>query len=324
MYVFKCSRRVFLVLLSRSFDIVSLTISLTATLMYALLQVSVRAVKGSRLYMEDEYFVGNGGKFVGVFDGHGGGDVSGHLRQNLYQQFLQQLTRKQWEFDQDKHQISLKSMVSALRAAFEAIDTEVLGKDTMKYQGSTAVAVAIYEGNDGSRTLVSANVGDSRAVLCRQGKAVDMTRDHKPSDERERARIENMGEQIEWDNYSKVHRVKNLSLSRAIGDRFAKPTVSGEAEIKLFPVREGDEFILLASDGLWDVMTSEQVVEFVHQKLDALRPSGSRSEGDNITRRLKDVRRKNMSRYVATEALKRGSGDNVCVVIVWLKPLDEP
>jgi serine/threonine protein phosphatase PrpC len=81
-----------------------------------------------------------------------------------------------------------------------------------------------------------------------------------------------MGEDIEWDDYGGVFRVRNLSLSRAIGDRFAKPVVSGDVEIKLFPLKEelvekkvvvGDsmsathDFVLLASDGLWDVMTSQ-------------------------------------------------------------------
>ena len=261
--------------------------------------------------MEDDYFIGNGGKFVGVFDGHGGSDVSRFLKHHLYQRFQEEWKRTSWEMDHS----SLHSLVMAMRAAFLSIDAEVLGKDVMQYQGSTAVVVAIHEGVDGSKTLVSANVGDSRAVLCRHGVALDMTRDHKPGDERERARIENMGEQIEWDNFGKIHRVKNLSLSRAIGDRFAKPTISGEAEIQLFPLREDDEFFVLASDGVWDVMTSEQVVQFVHRKMEAVKPSGSR--------RMEDVRRKNMSRYIASEALNRGSGDNICVVIVWLKPLDQ-
>jgi len=116
-----------------------------------------------------------------------------------------------------------------------------------------------------------------------------------------------------------------LSLSRAIGDSFAKPAVSGEVEIKLFPLKPEDEFIILASDGLWDVMTSEAVVQFVKRKMDSLMTSGSsRAEptSRDIGRRLQDVRRKNMSRYVANEALKRGTADNVCVLIVWLHPLD--
>ena len=121
-------------------------------------------------------------------------------------------------------------------------------------------------------------------------------------------------EKIEWDAYSHVYRVRNLSLSRAIGDKFAKPAISADPEIKKFPVSDdGDEFIILASDGIWDVMTSQEVVSFVHQRLNASSKQGQ----DN---KFKSQRMKSMSRYVANEALRRGSGDNVCVVLVWLKP----
>ncbi|KAI2493791.1 Sigma factor PP2C-like phosphatase [Fragilaria crotonensis] len=282
--------------------------------------VSVRAIQGGRLYMEDDYFIGNGGKFVGVFDGHGGSDVSRHLRHHLYQRFQREWKRTSWEME---HSLSTRSSWRCVRRFCRSM-RKCWARMRCNIR-DPRLAVAIHEGEDGSKTLVSANVGDSRAVLCRRGMAVDMTRDHKPGDEQERARIENMGEQIE-DNYGKIHRVKNLSLSRAIGDRFAKPTVSGEAEIQLFPLREDDEFIVLASDGVWDVMTSEQVVQFVHRKMEAVKPSGSLepgSEGYKIARRMQDVRRKNMSRYIASEALNRGSGDNICVVIVWLKPLNQ-
>eukprot|EP00547_Thalassionema_nitzschioides_P018548 CAMPEP_0194243066 /NCGR_PEP_ID=MMETSP0158-20130606/8404_1 /TAXON_ID=33649 /ORGANISM="Thalassionema nitzschioides, Strain L26-B" /LENGTH=397 /DNA_ID=CAMNT_0038978285 /DNA_START=347 /DNA_END=1540 /DNA_ORIENTATION=+ len=287
--------------------------------------VSVRAIQGGRLYMEDEYYVGNGGRFVGVFDGHGGGDVSYYLAQNLHkhvqQQMKHQLKRKQWEEQGESKEtknISLSSLASALRAAFQAVETEVIDEAEMQYQGSTAVTVTIHEEKDGSRTLLSANVGDSRAVLCRGGTALDLTRDHKPNDERERARIQEMGEKIEWDNFGKVHRVRNLSLSRAIGDSFAKPVVSPEVDIKLFRVHDDDEFVIVASDGVWDVMTSEQVVKFVKRKIDTLIPTSA--SGGDAAKRIRNTRRKNMSRYVANEALNRGSGDNICVVIVWLKP----
>jgi len=285
--------------------------------------VSVRAIQGGRLYMEDEYIVGNGGKFFGVFDGHGGGDVSNFLATNLYKEIQQQMKRKQWE-EQDKitddYKISLSSLVSAIRSAFENVESEIVAVKEFAYQGSTAVTVTIHEEEkDGSRTILSANVGDSRAVLCRNGTAVDLTRDHKPSDEREQARIIAMGEKIEWDNFGKVYRVRNLSLSRAIGDSFAKPAVSPEVEIKMFRInKEEDEFMVLASDGLWDVMESQEVVNFIKKKTDTLM-AGSR---DDVAIRIRNVRRKNMSRYVANEALKRGSGDNICVVIVWLKPLE--
>jgi serine/threonine protein phosphatase PrpC len=266
--------------------------------------------------MEDEYFVSNGGRFAAVFDGHGGGGVSSLLRDKLFKLMNQNLRASQ-ELDDSFHRPSLTASVAALRSAFEQIDAEVLLDDTLQYQGSTAVAVLVHEGDDGHKTILSANVGDSRAILSRSGQAVDLTRDHKPNDEREKARIMAMGETIEWDHYCKVHRVRNLSLSRAIGDRFAKPVVTGEVEIKHFPeVEEGDEFFLLASDGVWDVMSSQDVVDFVHKQMDST-PKSDLLSKEEAERMLK-TRRQNMSHAVAKEALRRGSGDNICVVLVWL------
>jgi len=217
-------------------------------------------------------------------------------------------------------QLPVSAVANALRDSFDQVDKEILANDEYEYQGSTAVAVLVHEANDGVRTLLSANIGDSRGILSRDGKAIDLTRDHKPNDDKEKARILAMGEKIEWDHYCKVHRVRNLSLSRAVGDRFAKPAVSGEVEIQRFPVYDDkDEFILLASDGLWDVMTSQEVVSYVHKRLNAAPKDGADIKTEEDLKSLKYLRRKNMSRFIANEALRRGSGDNISVVIVWLK-----
>jgi serine/threonine protein phosphatase PrpC len=215
--------------------------------------------------------------------------------------------------------LPVSAVAAALKDSFDQIDKEILRDDEYEYQGSTAVVTLLHEAKDGTRTLVSANIGDSRGVLSRNGAAIDLTRDHKPNDDKEKARILAMGEKIEWDHYCKVHRVRNLSLSRAIGDRFAKPAVSGEVEIQSFPIYDKkDEFIVLASDGLWDVMSSQDVVTYVHKRLHAPPKDGADITCAEDMASLKYLRRKNMSRFVANEALRRGSGDNISVVIVWL------
>eukprot|EP00527_Entomoneis_sp_CCMP2396_P008410 CAMPEP_0198147752 /NCGR_PEP_ID=MMETSP1443-20131203/37579_1 /TAXON_ID=186043 /ORGANISM="Entomoneis sp., Strain CCMP2396" /LENGTH=413 /DNA_ID=CAMNT_0043812215 /DNA_START=238 /DNA_END=1479 /DNA_ORIENTATION=- len=313
--------------------------------------LSARAVRGQRLYMEDTYFVGPGGRFAAVFDGHGGSGVSSYLRDSLYPLAMQELKRKQWEESDEIEELvtasasaveerstphystnsrgaSVSAHVAALRGAFNQVEENVLKKRRWDSQGSTAVAVWIHETasrNNGAPpqlTLVSANVGDSRAVLSRQGKAIDLTRDHKPNEEREKARIMQKGESIEWDSLGKVHRVKSLSVSRAIGDSFAKPVVSSEVDIQLFPVVEGrDEFVLLASDGLWDVMDSQEVVSYVHERME-VELTSFMEEGIRDTEDLENfklVLRREMSRCLAREAIRRGSGDNVTVLIVWMK-----
>jgi serine/threonine protein phosphatase PrpC len=289
---------------------------------YFSLQVSAGAVQGARWTMEDEYKVANGGRFAAVFDGHGGNDVSLILRERLYDEYCKWLSKKHWEERDDFHleksrTPSISSHVAALRGAIEQVDKDVLKEEHLIHQGSTAVAVVVHVGEDGHRTLLSANVGDSRAILSRGGKAIDLTWDHKPNEERERSRIMARGEEVQWDAHAQVHRVRNLSLSRAIGDKFAKPAVSGEPEIRHFPVSDkDDEFFLLASDGLWDVMSSQEVVDYIHQTLKQEKISESLSEEERAT--LKRVQYTRMARKVAREALERGTSDNVCVLLVWL------
>jgi serine/threonine protein phosphatase PrpC len=185
--------------------------------------------------------------------------------------------------------------------------------DALETEGSTAVVVVVHESDNGTRTLLSANVGDSRAILSRKGKAVPLTTDHKPTEPNEKKRIVSVGGTIEWDASSRVHRVNGLSLSRAMGDRYGQPAVSAECEIKIFPVQEGDdEFVVLASDGLWDVMTNQDVVDFVHEHMNDARASkGNIKNQTMILRRI-------VAKYLAREAIARGSQDNVSVVVVWL------
>lgn len=207
--------------------------------------------------MEDKYCIHNDGRFAAVFDGHGGSCVSTYLSKTLYQKINRHLKHNE-KASHDGQSVS--ALMRALRVSFQEVEEEVLKQNDYQYQGSTAVAVWVHEDGDKGRTLISANIGDSRAVMSQKGLAVELTKDHKPDDVDEKKRIQAMGEKIEWDPYSNVYRVRNLSLSRAIGDKFAKPAVSSEVDIKTFPIKQNcgdDDFVILASDGLWDVMTSQ-------------------------------------------------------------------
>ncbi len=133
--------------------------------------------------------------------------------------------------------------------------------------GSTAIAVFVT-----TTHVIFANCGDSRAVLSRSGgKVAFATEDHKPYNEEEKARIENAGGSVI------IQRVNgSLAVSRALGDFDYKRVpnvpcteqlVSAEPEITCIERHPEDEFLILACDGIWDVMSNQEVVDFVRHRL---------------------------------------------------------
>jgi len=110
-------------------------------------------------------------------------------------------------------------------------------------------------------TLTVAHVGDSRGVLCRAGTAVELTKDHKPELEQEKRRIEALGGFVSYIGCWRAMGI--LAMSRAIGDLFLKPYVSAEPEVSSVPLQRTDEFIVLCSDGVFDVFDNDQVVRIV-------------------------------------------------------------
>ena len=217
-------------------------------------------------------------------------------------------------------------------------------------EGTTAVAVILEQDY-----IWTINLGDSRAVLCRDGEALDITEDHKPNSDSEKTRIEALGGHVRWYGYlgpdrqpvvgMGAYRINgNLAVSRALGDRLETPFVSDEPDVCCFERNyETDRFLILASDGLWDVMNGKEAVRFVQQilagsvgalgradpssgNLKTRRPSRSLSKwmrtysGDtSMVRAVLDTRKSKIAKYLVEESLRRGTADNVSVVVVWLR-----
>jgi len=134
--------------------------------------------------------------------------------------------------------------------------------------GSTAVVCCLR-----NNSLTVANAGDSRAVLCRRGRALDLSEDHKPNLPGERARIDKAGGSVEEQRVGPwtFYRVNgNLNLSRSIGDlgyqrnqalAAKDQMICATPDVRSFQRQAGDEFMLLACDGVWDVMSSQEAVD---------------------------------------------------------------
>lgn len=187
--------------------------------------------------------------------------------------------------------------------------------------GCTAV-VALLRGNE----LFVANAGDSRCVVCRDGKAIEMSFDHKPEDTPERERIESAGGRVTPDG-----RVNGgLNLSRAIGDHAYKTNknlplqeqmISPEPDIRtllLDPTK--DSYIVLACDGIWNSLTSQEVVDFVSERLDKL-VSTDKGSDDPTTQQLQIICEELFEHCLAPDTMNDGTGmDNMTTVIVKLRP----
>ncbi|KAD2392946.1 hypothetical protein E3N88_39923 [Mikania micrantha] len=234
--------------------------------------------RGKRASMEDFYDVktckinGQAVCLFGIFDGHGGSRAAEYLKDNLFKNLM-------------KHPDFLTKTRLAISETYQQTDSDFLesGKETFRDDGSTA-STAVLVGN----SLYVANVGDSRTVLSKAGKAIPLSEDHKPNRSDERKRIENAGGVVMWAGTWRVGGV--LAMSRAFGNRMLKQFVVAEPEIQEQELDEEFELLVLASDGLWDVVPNEDAVslalledepELAARKL--IETAFSRGSADNIT-----------------------------------------
>ncbi|KAL6660781.1 hypothetical protein ACP70R_001816 [Stipagrostis hirtigluma subsp. patula] len=256
---------------------------------------------GPRHAMEDAYAVitdKNGGDsqlaFYGVYDGHGGRAavdfVAEHLGRNVVAAVLATEAKEEASVEED-------AVSAAIRAAYLATDSELLAQQQQQGAGGGAcAATALVRGGD----LYVAHLGDCRAVLSRDGgAAAALTADHTCAREDERARIERDGGYVSRSSGgSGVWRVHgSLAVSRAFGDAGMKRWVVAEPAVARVPLSSGCEFLVVASDGLWDKVGNQEAV-------DAVAGSASRAAA---CRQLVDMAR------------RRGSRDDVTVMIVDLQ-----
>ncbi|KAM9034315.1 protein phosphatase 1L [Sarcophilus harrisii] len=130
----------------------------------------------------------------------------------------------------------------------------------------TTCLIALLSDKD----LTVANVGDSRGVLCdKDGNAIPLSHDHKPYQLKERKRIKRAGGFISFNGSWRVQGI--LAMSRSLGDYPLKNlnVVIPDPDILTFDLDKlQPEFMILASDGLWDAFSNEEAVRFIKERLD--------------------------------------------------------
>ncbi|KAK9761821.1 Protein phosphatase 2C 2 [Basidiobolus ranarum] len=231
--------------------------------------------------------------FFAVFDGHGGQSAAKYCGLNLHKKIAEN------GFQNGDYKLAIKH-------GYVDID-EDLKKDAdflHDPSGCTAVSATITSDNK----IFVGNAGDSRAVMSINGKVKPLSFDHKPTNQGESARIVNAGGFVEFGRVN-----GNLALSRAIGDFEFKQNsrlsaeeqaVTADPDITEHQITNEDEFIVIACDGIWDCMTSQEVVDYVRAEIAAKVP-------------LEQICEKLMSKCLAPNCELGGIGcDNMTVVIV--------
>jgi len=244
--------------------------------------------------------------FFGVFDGHGGAAAAHHCREIMHERLKEALLSTCFVLEETKSAAiacSSEAFSKALEQAFKVVDEEFASMsgdaDELSLVGTTAVVTLLS-----SKSMYVANAGDSRAVLYRNGKAMALTDDHKAAREDETARVEAAGGQILFWNGVRVMGL--LAVSRAIGDHSLRPYVIADPEVTVVNRHQGDELLVMASDGLWDVISNQEACALAKKCLLRARQKGSSRE--------------NAARVAATvltrAAVDRGSRDNVTVLVI--------
>ncbi|KAJ9696761.1 hypothetical protein PVL29_008795 [Vitis rotundifolia] len=268
---------------------------------------------GPRRYMEDEHIriddlsmhlgsvsrLPNPCAFYGVFDGHGGPEAAAYVRKNVDRFFFEDAN---FPPTSEVNDVFLEGVENSVRKAFLLADLALADDSGVSSSSGTTALTALIFG----RTLMVANAGDCRAVLCRKGQAVDMSQDHRPSYPLERRRVEELGGFVDDGYLNGV-----LSVTRALGDwdmKFPRGSASpliAEPEFRQVVLTEEDEFLIIGCDGIWDVMSSQQAVSLVRRGL----------------RRHDDPEQS--ARDLVMEALRLNTFDNLTVIVICFSSPDQ-
>ncbi|KAJ0263801.1 Protein phosphatase 2C 37 [Hirschfeldia incana] len=260
--------------------------------------------------------------FYGVFDGHGCSHVAEKCRERLHEIVKKDVEAMSGAGEEDD------VWKETMAKSFQKMDREVSQRDSnggasrsvksscrcelqspqCDAVGSTAVVSLVTP-----EKIVVSNCGDSRAVLCRNGVAIPLSSDHKPDRPDELIRIQQAGGRVIYWDGARVLGV--LAMSRAIGDNYLKPYVIPDPEVTVTDRTDDDECLILASDGLWDVVTNETACGVARMCLQgAAAAAADGGDSDTAHNACSDA-----ALLLTKLALARQSSDNVSVVVVDLR-----
>ena len=201
-------------------------------------------------YIKALLFKKNSCSYFGLFDGHSGKEVGMYLMENLHK-ILHQKIKEENINNEILKQIVINS--------FEQIDKEINLKNFRNETGSTGTILLLYKDptSPSNKSFLCANVGDSKAYLITKKEMILLTKDHKCCDANEVKRIRDKGGIVFRERV-----FGTLMLTRSFGDKeMKKYGVLSTPDIYIKNVEKDDLFIVIASDGVWDVVEENEILK---------------------------------------------------------------
>ena len=150
--------------------------------------------------------------------------------------------------------------------------------------------MVVVRQESGSRVVYIANLGDTRAILSKNGLAERMTYDHRGTDQSEIERVKSVGGIVVDGRVGGV-----LAITRAFGDHSLKGKgVIAKPYIKKHVLRQSDKYMVIASDGVWDSMEDQDAINFCKE----------------------DASTKDIARAIVKASIDKGSKDNTSCLVM--------
>ena len=223
--------------------------------------------------------------YFGLFDGHSGKEVGMYLMENLHK-ILHQKIKEENINNEILKQIVINS--------FEQIDKEINLKNFRNETGSTGTILLLYKDptSPSNKSFLCANVGDSKAYLITKKEMILLTKDHKCCDANEVKRIRDKGGIVFRERV-----FGTLMLTRSFGDKeMKKYGVLSTPDIYFKNVEKDDIFVVISSDGIWDVVEENEIFEMAQ----------------------KGISSSDLSKKIVNLAKERETHDNISCIVVKL------
>ncbi|XP_023147245.1 protein phosphatase 1K, mitochondrial [Amphiprion ocellaris] len=254
----------------------------------SLSRVGCASLIGQRKENEDRYQVSqmtDNILYFAVFDGHGGPEAA-----DFCEKYMEKFIKDFVAAEDNLELVLAKAFLEVDKALAKHLhfSPSVAGMNA----GTTATVALLRDGIE----LVVASVGDSRAMLCRRGKALKLTVDHTPERKDEKERIKKSGGFITWNSLGQPNVNGRLAMTRSIGDFDLKNMgVIAEPETKRLSLHHvHDAFLALTTDGVNFIMNSQEICNVINQCHDP----------------------KEAAQRISDQALQYGSEDNSTIIVV--------